>query len=585
MRTARNIVMLAVLLAAGASAQVNLVANAGYFDLDTDGNFGDGWGAFGAAGFNDFFGPGNPHASFFADTIGNSGGVFQAGIAATPGSAYRFDAQNVRIEGNFDGEFIVAMEFYAADDTTKIGEAVRVISNVDPNNPEASGDGLAFSVRGTAPVGTAFVRPLLAFDNVQSTGGVDRNVFVFSAAIFELVPGSPFSFNGGFEDVTGDGDPGDGWGQFGNVDFNAFFGANGHASLFADNLANFGIIWQEGIPGQPGVTYQLDLADTRIEANWNADLVAGFEYYISGGDPNNPIKIGESMTLLDTATRVAAGSVDGNVFSVTGTAAPGTEFVRPVIQFDSVDPNYLLEPQANTFIFDIFMSQSPQPGDAYARNPTFADFNGDNIVGDRWRAYGAAGYNAFFGADNGHLSLFADTIGNFGGGYQSAILAEPNATYRFDLLDVRIEDNFDADLRFGLEFFAGDDATKVGEAIEIIDTSTTGDGLSFSMTGQAPAGAVYVRPLVAFDNVGSTGGSLRNAFVFAVALTETDGTTPCPGDVNGDSLVDLSDLALVLANFGAVGTPGSQPGDADANGTVDLSDLALVLANFGATCP
>lgn len=51
-----------------------------------------------------------------------------------------------------------------------------------------------------------------------------------------------------------------------------------------------------------------------------------------------------------------------------------------------------------------------------------------------------------------------------------------------------------------------------------------------------------------------------------------------PGDVNGDGLVDLGDLNLVLANFGA-STPD---GDANGDGTVDLNDLNVVLANFGA---
>lgn len=56
----------------------------------------------------------------------------------------------------------------------------------------------------------------------------------------------------------------------------------------------------------------------------------------------------------------------------------------------------------------------------------------------------------------------------------------------------------------------------------------------------------------------------------------------CTGDVDGDGDVDLSDLALLLANFG---TPsGATVGDVDGDGDVDLSDLAVLLANFGMTC-
>lgn len=53
----------------------------------------------------------------------------------------------------------------------------------------------------------------------------------------------------------------------------------------------------------------------------------------------------------------------------------------------------------------------------------------------------------------------------------------------------------------------------------------------------------------------------------------------CPGDLNGDQVVDLSDLAQLLANYGLSGS--SLPGDIDDSGTVDLSDLALQLSNYG----
>jgi hypothetical protein len=47
--------------------------NPDFADTNSDGNLGDYWGQYGTVGFNEFFGPGNSHASFYADTIGNSG--------------------------------------------------------------------------------------------------------------------------------------------------------------------------------------------------------------------------------------------------------------------------------------------------------------------------------------------------------------------------------------------------------------------------------------------------------------------------------------------------------------------------------
>ncbi|MCA9293028.1 MAG: hypothetical protein KDA20_04360 [Phycisphaerales bacterium] len=58
---------------------------------------------------------------------------------------------------------------------------------------------------------------------------------------------------------------------------------------------------------------------------------------------------------------------------------------------------------------------------------------------------------------------------------------------------------------------------------------------------------------------------------------------PCPGDADGDRDVDLTDLNLVLFNFGNVVTPGTN-GDVDGDGDVDLTDLNLVLFNFGNVC-
>ncbi|MFN0134558.1 MAG: hypothetical protein ACKVS9_00400, partial [Phycisphaerae bacterium] len=51
------------------------------------------------------------------------------------------------------------------------------------------------------------------------------------------------------------------------------------------------------------------------------------------------------------------------------------------------------------------------------------------------------------------------------------------------------------------------------------------------------------------------------------------------GDVDGDGDVDLTDLALILANFGCTASPCV--GDLDFDGDTDLTDLAVLLANFG----
>jgi hypothetical protein len=58
----------------------------------------------------------------------------------------------------------------------------------------------------------------------------------------------------------------------------------------------------------------------------------------------------------------------------------------------------------------------------------------------------------------------------------------------------------------------------------------------------------------------------------------------CPGDLDGDDDIDLSDLAQLLANYGMTNGAMYEDGDLDADGDVDLSDLAALLAVYGTTC-
>jgi len=60
----------------------------------------------------------------------------------------------------------------------------------------------------------------------------------------------------------------------------------------------------------------------------------------------------------------------------------------------------------------------------------------------------------------------------------------------------------------------------------------------------------------------------------------------CPGDVDHDLTVSLSDLSQILAVFGTCAGDAGYNALADVNdsGCVDLSDLSILLANFGTSC-
>ncbi len=71
----------------------------------------------------------------------------------------------------------------------------------------------------------------------------------------------------------------------------------------------------------------------------------------------------------------------------------------------------------------------------------------------------------------------------------------------------------------------------------------------------------------------------HNAANYTVLIEEITCGPGCEADLNDDCVVDLSDLATLLADFGQPG-----PADYDNDGTVDLDDLALLLSQFGNDC-
>lgn len=56
----------------------------------------------------------------------------------------------------------------------------------------------------------------------------------------------------------------------------------------------------------------------------------------------------------------------------------------------------------------------------------------------------------------------------------------------------------------------------------------------------------------------------------------------CPGDTNGDNVVNFTDLNTVLSEFGQTGA--GLAGDVNGDEVVNFTDLNTVLSNFGASC-
>jgi hypothetical protein len=97
----------------------------------------------------------------------------------------------------------------------------------------------------------------------------------------------------------------------------------------------------------------------------------------------------------------------------------------------------------------------------------------------------------------------------------------------------------------------------------------------------APTAEVRVR----FTADDSPDNSLVEALIddFRVEFIDCQLPPECPEDLSGDGVIDLADLAILLANYGQPGGP--EAGDLDGNGTIDLSDLSQLLSVYGTDCP
>jgi trimeric autotransporter adhesin len=54
-----------------------------------------------------------------------------------------------------------------------------------------------------------------------------------------------------------------------------------------------------------------------------------------------------------------------------------------------------------------------------------------------------------------------------------------------------------------------------------------------------------------------------------------------PGDLNGDGVVDVSDLLILFAAWGPCADPNDCPADLNGNGAVDVADLLILFDNWG----
>jgi hypothetical protein len=73
-------------------------------------------------------------------------------------------------------------------------------------------------------------------------------------------------------------------------------------------------------------------------------------------------------------------------------------------------------------------------------------------------------------------------------------------------------------------------------------------------------------------------GGMSAPMVMDSAMIDLGSVEPIQGDVNGDGVVDVSDLLLMIGDWGSC---AGCPSDANNDGYVDVTDLLIAIANWG----
>lgn len=66
-------------------------------------------------------------------------------------------------------------------------------------------------------------------------------------------------------------------------------------------------------------------------------------------------------------------------------------------------------------------------------------------------------------------------------------------------------------------------------------------------------------------------------------VKEVNASPICPGDANGDNVVNILDLSLTVSHL-YMGTAPYQYGDVNGDMIVTMEDLELIGANYGRQC-
>lgn len=364
------------------------------------------------------------------------------------------------------------------------------------------------------------------------------------------------------------------------------------ASWFTGGGAGSFLVWSD----HPGLTgSQLALAMTAAGHDWTVTTAGDFD--LATLQNYDAVFVGGFAADTSALTDYVNGG--GNVYVMAGSGAFGDASAEAT----AWDPFLLnfgltLSPVFNDIVGDISID-NPHPVTggvsslAYQNGQSIFELDPNSanpstqalltVAGEKLLAVSqftnlrppndnCAAATPIFNGSTAFSTLFATTSGPFE--EHPCQATGSDIWYRYDsaCAGVVILDLCDSNFDTQVLVYAGC-PSEPGQLIGCDDDSCSGQTSQMSFI--ADGGTTYLIRIGGFE--GSQGSG-------TIAISHTG--TQFTGDLNLDGIVNLQDLATLLAHFGLGPTPPqtTADGDIDGDGDVDLPDLATLLANFGASC-
>lgn len=270
-------------------------------------------------------------------------------------------------------------------------------------------------------------------------------------------------------------------------------------------------------------------------------------------------------------------------YNVLAVAPEGTTQAQMLVGYVQVD----FFENGSVFFDDVALETlGPPTGPA---NPSFetVNANGSEFL-PGWTPYDPAAPNIQQNNAFPRTGVFSALIfGQFNGVLNDSVLYQDIEATAGDTVDASVwaaHVGFDA-LQGGnfaflnIEFLdAGGELISFVTEVALTESDPTDLHIQTMVSGVAPAGTASARVVLGFQQPADGVGAVH---FDDVEVTITPGAS-CEGDLNGDNMVNSSDLNVLLASFGEAGGPSD--GDISGDGQVNSTDLNLLLAAFGDVC-